>query len=234
MIFLDTETNGLNFNKIIELAYINDKERYEKRYSLNEGEHIEIEAMAIHHITEKMLNGLPTFEKSEDYEELKQKIENDILVCHNTKYDYDIVLKWNYGFTIKDRICTLKVAKTLLPESKKHNLQFLRYYFWLEFDERIDPHAAISDVIVLKWVYEALFKLAKEKFPEKTDEEITQFFIDIEKNPVLLENVWFWKHKWEKFKDLPKEYLDWLIKINFDNEDVLYTAKHYLEKLNKA
>lgn len=232
MIFLDTETTGFELNNLIELAYINssDNSRFEKRYGLKWWIKIELEAMAIHHITEKMISGLEIFEESGDFKNLSELLKSEIMVCHNTKYDYDSVLWAVYWLEIPKRICTLKLAKRLLPNLPKHNLQYLRYYFELEFNEIIDPHAAISDVIVLEAVYNKLFEIAKNNFKDKTDEEIIEIFMKIEKNPVLLWRIDFWKHRWIAFKDLPKDYLEWLIKSDFDNEDVIYTAKYYLEK----
>lgn len=230
MIFLDTETTWFEKNKIIEIAYIKWEERYEKRFWLEEWDVIELEAMAIHHITPKMLEGKKSFAKDEDYPKLLELMQNEIMVCHNMKYDYDSVLNKVYNIEVPRRICTLKVAKRLLPDVPRHNLQYLRYYFDLEFSERIDPHAAISDVIVLEWVYNKLLEIAKEKYSDKSEEEIIEYFIKIEQNPVLLWMVDFWKHKWSYWKDLPKDYLEWIASKEDFGEDAIYTAKYYLAK----
>lgn len=184
--------------------------------------------MAVHHITDKMIEWLLTFEKDEDYNELINKLQNDILVTHNTNFDYNDVLNWVYNIEIPKRICTLKLARRLLPKLPKHSLQYLRYYFGLDFSERIDPHAALSDVIVLKWVFYKLFEIAKKVYPDKTDKEIIDAFISLESKPSLLYIVEFWKYKWSKWSDLPKDYLNWIISSNQFDKDIIYTAEYYL------
>jgi len=235
MIFLDIETSWFTKNKIIELAYIKEElfwegseERFEKRYWLEFGEKIELEAMAVHHITDAMIEWLPVFEQAEDYDKLINTLQNDIFVAHNANFDYKEVLNSVYNIEIKRRICTLKLARRLVPTLPKHSLQYLRYYFGLDFWERIDPHAALSDVIVLKWVFYKLFEIAKKVYPNKTDDEIIDAFIALEAQPCLLYSVEFWKYKWSKWSDVPKDYLDWIIKSNQFDEDIVYTAKHYL------
>lgn len=230
MFFLDTETSGFSKNHLIELAYIKDNwERFEKRYWLKEGESIELEAMSIHHITEKMIEGKSIFEEDESYESLAQIMQNEVMVCHNMNYDYNEVLSGVYNMKCPGRICTLKIAKRLLPDLPKYNLQYLRYYFGLEFNEVIDPHAAISDVIVLEAVYNELFKIAKERQPQMSDEEIIDAFVKLESMPVLLKTISFWKHKWTEFKEVPRDYLEWLLGSSED-EDVIFTIKKILKK----
>lgn len=220
----------MQYNEVIELAFLSPNERFEKRYSLKEGSHIDLEAMAIHHITEKMIKDLPTFMDDSETPRILELLKNEIMVCHNTKYDFNMVLKGVYDIEVPRRICTLKLAKRLLPELPRHNLQYLRYYFDLEFSERIDPHAAISDVLVLEGVYNKLLAIAKEKFEDKTEEELIEYFIKIEANPVLLSTVDFGKHKGSKWKDLPRDYLEWVASKDDFGDDEVYTAKYYLAK----
>lgn len=80
-----------------------------------EGEKIDLEAMSIHHITDKMIDGLPVFDEDGDYERVKEILSKEIMVCHNTKFDYREVLNAVYGVLVPRRICTLKLAKTLVP-----------------------------------------------------------------------------------------------------------------------
>lgn len=230
MFFLDTETSWFTENKVIELAYIKTwekEERFEKRYALPKGEKIELEAMSIHHITEKMIAWKKVFDKDTSFKKLEELMANDIMVCHNTRFDYKDVLHGVYGMECPKKICTLKLAKRLVPGLPRYNLQYLRYYFELEFEEVIDPHAALSDVIVLEAVYNKLFEIAKYKKPELSDEQVIDAFIKLEWMPVLLHTIEFGKHKWTHFKEIPKDYLEWLIKSSED-EDVVFTAKKYL------
>lgn len=109
-------------------------------------------------------------------------------------------------------------------------MQYLRYYFDLEFDEVIDPHAALSDVIVLEGVYKKLLEIAKERYPERSEEEIINGFIKVEARPVLLKDVTFGKYKGKKWSEVPLDYLQWIVKSDYDDEDAKFTAQKYLEK----
>lgn len=41
----------------------------------------------------------------------------------------------------------------------------------------------------------------------------------------------FGKHKGTLWSQVPRDYLDWVVnKSDFTDEDVLYTARHYLEQ----
>jgi exodeoxyribonuclease X len=53
--------------------------------------------------------------------------------------------------------------------------------------------------------------------------------MDISRKPVLLTRMFFGKHKGELFKDIPKDYLQWLSKQDDLDEDMRFTVEHYLK-----
>lgn len=87
-IFLDTETHSKENPILIQLAYKRDDVVFDELYSTG-GPKIEFGAMAVHHITEKKLEGLKTFDESQEKQDLIKIISEygDVLVAHNAKFD---------------------------------------------------------------------------------------------------------------------------------------------------
>lgn len=131
-------------------------------------------------------------------------------------------------------ICTLKLARYIYPEFEAHNLQYLRYRLGLEFAEEINPHDALSDVIVLEKLFYHFWDKIGEGLEQKTGkpserEQITEEMIQISGRPSLLHKCIFGKYVGTLWREVPREYLEWIVyKSSFDDADVLYTARHYL------
>ena len=51
--------------------------------------------------------------------------------------------------------------------------------------------------------------------------------VEISKNPVLIRVMPFGKHKGQKMDKVPRDYLEWLLTTDLD-EDLKYTVGHYL------
>lgn len=233
-IFLDTETHAKENPILIQLAY-KDQLNWEEinRLFSTGGPKIDFWAMAVHHITEKMVENKNTFDESVERDELKNLLLYwYILIAHNAPFDV-WVLK-NHNVLVPDYICTLKLARYIYPEFEAHNLQYLRYRLGLEFDREINPHDAMSDVYVL----EKLFYHLKDKLweaLEKTQEEpvntelLFKKMIEITRAPSLLYRCVFWKHAGKLWSEVPRDYLEWIAyKSDMSDEDVMYTARHYL------
>lgn len=234
-IFLDTETHAKENPILIQLAYI----RYENwvevihnaLYSTG-GPKIEFWAMAVHHITEKMIEWRETFTESVDKNILLGRLLiHDVIVAHNAKFDV-WVLK-NHNLDPELYICTLKLARYVYPEMEAHNLQFLRYALGLEFDREINPHDALSDVYVLiKLFYHLMAALINKDGLHGEDasdemDKITKRMIEITRSPSLLYKCVFGKNAGKLWSEIPKDYLSWIVNQDFD-EDVKYTASYYL------
>ncbi len=50
--------------------------------------------------------------------------------------------------------------------------------------------------------------------------------IEISKSPVLIRRMPFGKHKGQKMDKVPRDYLEWLLTTDLD-EDLEYSVKHY-------
>ncbi|MEK7175490.1 MAG: exonuclease domain-containing protein [Patescibacteria group bacterium] len=258
LIFFDTETTGNTKNDFLcQLAYKNECPSLTPQILENKifcnlykpSIKIPPEASAVHHITNKMVEGKSSFKESEDFLKIKQLFEdeNNILVAHNAPFD--LMILENEGIKIKNFICTLRLARHLDLEEKipKYNLQYLRYF--LDLDIEAVAHSADGDVLIL----EKLFERLKNKMEEKenlvalqpsggratTPEEIIKKMLEISSHPTLLKSFNFGKYNGQKIEEIAqkdKNYLEWLLaeKLKSDqiDEDWIYTLKHYLGKLN--
>lgn len=171
---------------------------------------ISVEAMSIHHITNE--------DVEKDGIEVDEAIKTatagtDVLVAHNAKYEQQYIktsIPW---------ICTYRVAAYHASGAPSHSLQVLRYWLKLDVDRDLaaPPHRASPDAYVTAALLARM--LAKISIKE---------MIDISSRPVLLSKFRFGKHANVPLGEVPKDYLRWMLKQDFD-EDVLYTANHYLK-----
>jgi DNA polymerase III epsilon subunit-like protein len=239
LIFLDTECTGTEAeDRIIQVAFKDSGGLYAVNELFKPPLPIKIEAMAVHHITEKMVEGKYPFQGSLAKDELEYLVKvGGIVVAHNAKFDLGMLLK--EGTEVPKHICTLKVARYLDPEGRfsSHSLQYLRYALGLEVEGV--AHDAYGDVLVLERLFERLLKKMEERAPNGSDPEAwaLEKMMEISQLPSLLARCAFKKHKGKPWADVAKEdpdYLRWLLgekrKENSpDDEDLVYTLQFYLE-----
>ncbi|MEX2029248.1 MAG: exonuclease domain-containing protein [Candidatus Paceibacterota bacterium] len=235
LIFFDTETTGNTENDFIcQIAYKSGDEQFSELYK--PAKKIPPEASAVHHITNKMVAGKPSFRESNDWQKIKDLFEdeNTVMVAHNAPFDILMVKKED--IEPKKFICTLRLARHCDPEEKieRYNLQYLRYFLEIEIDAA--AHDALGDVLVLEQLYERLKKKVMEQ-ENLNENEAVEKMVEISSHPSLLHTFKFGKHNGKKLEDVVKTdrgYLEWLLeqKLNGDgiDEDWIYTLKHYLGK----
>lgn len=235
IIFFDTETTGVDTKDCLcQLAYKTKDEIFCELFKPEIK--IPAEASAVHHITNKMVENKTSFKDSSDFKKIKNLFEdeNSIVVAHNAKFDLAMIKK--EGINPKNVICTLRVARALDKENKipQHKLQFLRYFLDIEIEA--EAHNALGDVLVLEKLYERLFdKIKKDK--NFNDKETLKEMIEISSRPSLIYSFSFGKHTGKTIEDVAKidrGYLEWFLETkereNGDDEDWIYTLKHYLGK----
>ncbi len=235
IIFFDTETTGVNDTDFLcQLAYKSKDEEFCELYKPEIN--IPPEASSVHHITNKMVQDKPSFKKSNDFKKIKNLFEdeNSIVVAHNAKFDLAIIKKEDMN--PKNVICTLRVARALDKENKipQHKLQFLRYFLNIEIEAT--AHDALGDVLVLEKLFERLIeKIKKEN--NMDEEKALGMMIDISSKPSLMHAFSFGKHTGKTVADVAKQdpgYLKWFLETkerdNPEDEDWIYTLKHYLGK----
>lgn len=227
LLFLDTETTGLEGARIVQLAYKNrgSEEMFIEYYKPPIP--IEFGAMGTHHITEEMVANKLPFSETTTYKDLPKMFKYSIFVAHNAKYDIGILK--NEGIEVASFICTYKVAYRLydLPD---HKLQSLRYRWGVKIDEA-KAHDASGDVAVLEQIFEYMLKEHTSKNQITEDESIKKF-IEISNEPVLLRKISFGKYSGTSFDDLRNNNRDYLIwmrdKMENKNEDLEFTINHHL------
>lgn len=237
IIFFDTETTGNEPKNdfVCQLAYKTDNETFCELYKPLIP--IPPEASAITHITNKMVADKPSFKESDDYKSIKSLFENpdSVVVAHNAKFDLAIIAKED--ILPSKFICTLRVARALDKDNiiPQYKLQYLRYY--LDIDIEASAHDALGDVLVLEKLYERLLaKIMKED--SLSEEKAIEKMIDISSRPSLMNIFNFGKHNGKTIEEvarIDRGYLEWMLaqkEQNPDNEeDWIYTLKHYLGKL---
>ena len=238
LIFLDTETTGTEENdRICQVAY---------KFSGKDAEAlfkppvpISIDAMAVAHITNKMVDGKESFKGSAMEKDLKEILadEKNIFIAHNAKFDAEMLKR--EGVEVKKIIDTYKIAQhldfdALIP---KYNLQYLRYYFELEVG-KVVAHDAMGDVIVLEKLFEQLFNMMFKAVPD--EKKVLEEMLEVSAKPIMIKTVNFGKHKGEKVIDVAQndpQYLEWLLnqKIQvrdqggINDEDWIFTLEQCLE-----
>jgi len=257
LIFLDTETTGIikdDKNQIIsnwdliQLAYrkLENGKIFDENIFINTDVKMEIWAMATHGIYPSLLEKKSEWKYIEDIEIDSDIFSNNILIAHNAIFDIDVLTKANINCN-EDVIDTLKVVKILLSEwvleeikwenPEYVNMQYLRYYFELFeiLDDQWNPeittaHDAFGDVVVLKKVFEELFKIIKQKLNITSDEIIELMLKMSKKEYLLIKSMAFWKYRGKTFEDVAKidpKYLDWIIDADF-TDDIKYTCSVWL------
>ena len=234
LIFIDTETTGTGpDDKLIQVAYrTTDKVDVNEFFSTDKK--IEIAAMAVHHITERMIEGKPTFKGSPTAKDLEQRFsESQVFVAHNAKFDKDMIEK--EGLKVGPVIDTLKVARHLDPKSaiESYSLQYLRYLLGIEVEAQ--AHDAWGDILVLEQLF---YRMQKKMVEEQgmTQDQAVEEMIKISEKPALLRTISFGKYRGQKLEDIAKSdpgYLKWLLNqkeqdTEGPDEDWIYSLKHYL------
>lgn len=234
IVFFDTETTGNGPDDY--LCQIAWKNGADMRCELFKPPFlIPPEAMAVHHITNKMVADSPSFADAPVRTEIKTLFENEqtVVVAHNAKFDLAMLAKED--ITPKQHICTLRVARALDPEGKlpKYNLQYLRYA--LDLDVEGIAHSADGDVLVLEQLFNRLYSKLQERFPSP-DEALAEM-IRISSLPSLIPVFNFGKHAGKPVADVAKidaGYLQWLLTSKLENspddEDWIHTLRHHLGK----
>ena len=234
LLFFDTETTGnREEDRLCQIAYKIGNQTVSELF--NPGRPISFEAMAVHHITEKMIAGKPLFQGSQAHTFLNEKAQDPktVFVAHNAPFDLGMIK--HEGITPASAICTLKVVRALDKDSEfsSYKLQYLRYHLGLEIDAI--AHDALGDVLVLEKIYEYLEQKMQQNKGVDRDEAI-RIMIEISALPSLLKHITFGKHKGKTVAEVAKEdrsYLEWLYnekrKNPTDEADWLYTLEQFLK-----
>ncbi len=213
---IDTETCGLD-GGVVEIASVDlvDGQIVNPMSDLVSPDRpISIEAMAIHHITEEMVEGKPRIAKV-----IGRYHGSPYYVAHNAAFDRAMLPEMHGRW-----ICTVKLARQAFPGLKYSN-QHLRYALRLKVDvpEGLYPHRALYDC----YVTAALLQRIMQETGWSTEEMVA-----ITEQPVLLRTMKFGKYRGRPIETVAQEdpaYLRWMLKSIDDlSPDMRYTLNHYL------
>ncbi len=228
LIFLDTQTTGLKDGRVVQVAYKMSTPGTLVAEYFKPPVQIDIEAMAVHHITEKKVSGKEIFKESQMFKDLSLSLRDSILIAHNAPYDISILA--NEGIAVGKFICTYKIAYHIydLPNYK---MQYLRYLWGIEEDSA-SAHDAGGDVVILEKVFLHMLE-EYSKSNNLTQQQAIDKFIEISSKPQLQRKITFGKHAGKTFEEIRKNdpsYLTWLCNnaLADKSEDFVYTVKHYV------
>lgn len=209
MIYItDTETNGQEQLEVIELAYtqvtaslVALQETITTRYKPKLGS--SYGALLAHGILDSELENCPPSS------EAKLPTNTTYIIGHNIDYDWGAL-----GKPPVKRICTLAMARKLLPALDSHRLGALYYFFFgktADVRERLkEAHSAGADVFFTYNVLWKLMEVGKEQAGKQLDSvEDLWAFSEWCRVPDVIS---FGKHKGSKIADLPRDYKAWCLR----------------------
>lgn len=205
-IVLDTETTGFVEPEAIEIAWIELTPVMANTSTLHGGfdmycerfkpsKPIGVGALATHHIMDEELVDCPpssSFIFPTDVE---------FLIGHNVDFDWNVL-----GCPDVKRICTVALSRDLVPEIDSHSLGAMLYHFDRHHaKERLkQAHSAAADVLVCVDVLGHLCRIlgARNWYEVWAASEAAR----------VPKKITFGKHKGELIGDIPKSYVQWLLK----------------------
>lgn len=157
-------------------------------------------AMAVHHILESDIAGKPSFETF-------RAPACEYIIGHNIDYDIEAIRKADPDFKAKS-ICTLALARFVWPELDSYTLGSLFYFFSVDKvrarDRLRNAHNAKYDI----WFTYIVLKNICLKLGIK-DMQSLYLFSEQARIPT---HITFGKHKGAAIKDIPPDYVSWLLK----------------------
>jgi len=162
-IVLDTETTGLDYTreKLVEFAAVrleNGKIKDEFQTLINPQQHIRKSSIAIHGITQEMVENAPTEE--EVMPKILEFIGDYPIVAHNVIFDYSFLNEAKLRVTgeklTNPRIDSQMMFKEIAPELESHGLEALTKRFNVDLTNH---HRAMADTMGLALAYPKLKKL---------------------------------------------------------------------------
>jgi DNA polymerase-3 subunit epsilon len=177
-IVVDTETTGGSaaHNRIIDIAafHVRDGIILDKFQTLlNPGRPIPSWITLLTNITDDMVKNAPAF--SEIAEKLRKFLEKGVFVAHNANFDFNFIQHeyLRLGETWdRPRVCTVKLARHLLPELPSRSLGHLCEEFLIDIWDR---HRAAGDAEATVYVLKELLRRGQRDHGVHTFEDLETF-----------------------------------------------------------
>lgn len=205
IILLDTETNDKDNPVPLQIAYFRLRDDFviESKFyeNFNPEAPISYGAMATHHILPEDVKDCPPYSSFVFPEDV------EYMIGHNCDFDWKAL-----GQPKVKRIDTLAICRHLYPEVDSHTQSAMLYFFYGKTirDNLKNAHDALCDI---ENCYHLLNKLLTEigKRLGVTQISIEELynFSEMARIPTVIP---FGKHKGMKIKDLPRDYVQWLLR----------------------
>lgn len=226
-IILDTETHTLN-GLPIEIAYapiqieqaklsLDRNQIFDQFYSIGD-EKISWASMAVHHILESDLQDQPHFSS------FKLPSSTQYIIGHNIDYDIHAIQRCGIDTSNIKAICTLALARLVWPDAEAHNISALIYLIsngsskareMLKGAHRADADIILTANILMHIIHRLNIQSIEELYKASEDARIPR-------------SITFGKHKGTAIADLPKDYVQWLLR----QEDLDSYLRKALETAN--
>lgn len=232
---IDVETAGhrLEDDAVIEIGSVDvDLSAgaiFDPRESLVDPGGVEISpgARRVHRISDEMLAGAPDFATARS-----RFAGAPIYAAQRASFDRSRLAlpgRW---------LCTYKLALRAFPEVRAHGLQSLVKYVPLDLSDVADrlrdshAHRALYDALCTAVL---LRRIAQELMPRCAD---AADFLDraerVSAEPALLARLRFGRHKHVSIREVPTDYLEWLVREPGMDADAVFTAKHHIALRERA
>jgi exodeoxyribonuclease X len=174
-----------------------------------------IGARAVHHISDaEIASGI----KPDRVGMILQEGNPDHFAAHNIDHE-----KKYFSGGDRPWLCTYKTALRIWPDAPGHKLMELRYFLDIDADEDFNPelamppHRAPADAYVCAFVLKRIL-----------EQESIETLVKWSSGPALLYMCWMKKYKGTPWRDVPADYLDWILnKSDITDRDIRATAKYY-------
>lgn len=210
-IILDTETHQLN-GLPIEIAYapvevnqaklsLDRNQMFDQLYSIGD-EKISYASMAVHHILEADIVNQP------HYSSFKLPADTQYIIGHNIDYDIRAIQQCGVNTDHIKAICTLALARRAWPNLEAHNISALIYSISQGSAQARTmlkgAHRADADIILTA-------NILMHILHELNIPDIETLYI-VSEEARIPESLTFGKHRGSKIQDLPKDYIQWLLR----------------------
>lgn len=172
---------------------------------------IEIEAMAAHHIPQAEIDA-----RGIDWDEARERLVDggvDFYCAHNANFEKEF-----FDFEGARWLDTLKMAYRVMDDAPSFSNQGLRYFLQGADpgEAGMPPHRALPDCAVTARILLHCLVRAPIKVLEEWSAE-----------PAMPPTIRFGKHRGKKWCDLPADYLQWMLRSDFD-DDTKHCARVHL------
>ena len=209
-IILDTETHTLN-GLPIEIAYapieienaklsLDKSQLFDQLYQV--GQPISYAAMAVHHILESDLVDQP------QYTEFQLPPSTVYIIGHNVDYDIAAIARCGVDTTQLKPICTLALARRVWENADAHNISALIYQITKGSAKAREmlkgAHRADADIILTA-------NILMHIIHHLNIQSIEQLYLASEEARIP-KSITLGKHKGTAIAELPKDYIQWLLR----------------------